>query len=342
MSWFCLSSSGQSRWRVAAITCTHVIFASTQSAIGIFWLIDWGLNLISLLTGAMASSQIDLSTPTPAPDTPFMQAVVAELAFPATQQYSDDERPASGAASGAAPGAAIGAAPDGLFDNDFGAGIAGNEGSVSPGGGPEGSPAETSDNGHSTDISSTSSKDRPNKIQVTSADRMGIGFDELEAHLEKVICLKCKYPIQEEYRARTWSKKGGQLQWICRVCNNIYSMLKKKLDMESLEEAGLQLNFINGANAEAFYKHAHEALGADETLNWQSIKELVIQDLSSRKISRESLVVSQEQLPLSVWATRGFDVEAIKAGGRRFPHPDFGEVWSTPLKTLNTETVTTA
>jgi hypothetical protein len=83
-------------------------------------------------------------------------------------------------------------------------------------------------------------------------------------------------------------------------------------------------------------------LGADETLNWQRIKELVIQDLSSRKISRESLVVSQEQLPLSVWATRGFDVEAIKAGGRRFPHPDFGEVWSTPLKTLNTETVTTA
>ena len=307
--------------------------------LGTFWLIDRGLNLLSLLTGAMAATQFDLTSQasTPAPDTPFMREVQEELAFPETQLYADAEVPALGAAN----------TGNDVFGDDSGAATTGNGVSVTPGDSPpsglygsEHDPADTpaSDNGNSSDIGSTSSRARPKKIQVSSADCMGIGFDELEA--SSVICLKCKYPIHEQYRARSWGKKNGQLQWICRVCNNVYSMVKKKLDMESLEEAGLELDFIKGDTAEAFYKHAHDVLG--DTVKWQDLKELICQDLSRRKISRDTLLVSQEQLPLPVWATRGFDVEAIQRGGRKFAHPDFGEVWSTPLKTVNTETVTMA
>ena len=195
-----------------------------------------------------------------------------------------------------------------------------------------------SDIGNSSDAGSTSSMARPKNITVSSADCIGIGFDQLVNMI--MICLKCKYPIDEKHRARCWGKKNGDVQWICRVCNNIYSMVKKRLDMDCLEEAGLQLHLVNGDTAVAFYKHAREVLG--DNVNWQDLKKLIIQDLLQRKIRRDSLQVSLEQLPLSVWATRGFDIEAIKKGGRKFAHPDFGEVWSTPLKTHCIENVTLA
>lgn len=181
---------------------------------------------------------------------------------------------------------------------------------------------------------------RPKTWNLTAGDMEGIGFDQIQS--APVICIKCKYPISEPFKARKFGKQGQGLTFVCRLCGNIISMVYRKLDIHNLDEAGLELSFLKGSEAESFFAQAQAAIGDSPTLQWEKLRECLIQHFVSRKVSRRSILVEEEQLPLSVWATRGFDVEAIKRGGRCFPHPDFGEVWTTPLKTISNEQVTIA
>jgi hypothetical protein len=181
---------------------------------------------------------------------------------------------------------------------------------------------------------------RPKTWNLTAGDMEGIGFDQINS--APVTCIKCKYPISEPFKARKFGKQGQNLTFVCRLCGNIISMVYRKLDIHNLDEAGMELSFLKGSEADSFFAQAKAAIGDSPTLQWDKLRECLIQHFVSRKISRRSILVEQEQLPLSVWATRGFDVEAIKRGGSCFPHPDFGEVWTTPLKTISHEQVTIA
>jgi hypothetical protein len=181
---------------------------------------------------------------------------------------------------------------------------------------------------------------RRKKWNLTAGDMEGIGFDQINS--VPVTCIKCKYPIAEPFKARKFGKQGQNVTFVCRLCGNIIQMVHRKLDINNLDEGGLELSFLKGSEVESFFAQAHAAIGDSPTLQWEKLRECLIQHFVSRKVSRRSILVEQEQLPLSVWATRGFDVEAIKRGGRCFPHPDFGEVWTTPLKTISNEQVTIA
>ena len=176
----------------------------------------------------------------------------------------------------------------------------------------------------------------PRHVTLTTADTVGIGFDQIDG--TKMTCIKCKYPVAEPFRAKKLGKQGDKsFKWICRVCNNVMTMVYKHLNVDSLEEAGMQLDFISGTDAESFFRQAHEACSDGKDLRWQTVREWVISLFITRKTTKDSVLVSEAQLPLSVWKQQGFDIEAIRRGGRRFPHPDFGEVWTTPLKTISTE-----
>lgn len=179
---------------------------------------------------------------------------------------------------------------------------------------------------------------RKMKLNLSAGDMIGVGFDQINRI--PVTCIKCKYPIAEPFKARKFGKQGDDPTFVCRLCGNILTMVYRKLDIHSLDEAGLELSFLKGREVDSFFAQAHAAIGPDETLEWGTLRECLIQHFVTRKVSKSSVVIDQRQLPLSVWATQGFDVEAIKKGGRCFPHPDFGEVWTTPLKTISHEQVT--
>jgi len=178
----------------------------------------------------------------------------------------------------------------------------------------------------------------PGHWQLSAMDMIGVGFGQIEE--VPVTCVKCKYPIAEPMRARKFGKQGGEPSFVCRLCGNIIAMVYKKLDINNLEESGLELSFLKGNEVESFFAQAKLSVGDDATLQWSKLRECLIRHFVERKVHRATNLISQEQLPLSVWAARGFDVEAIKRGKRCFPHPDFGEVWSTPLKTISHEQVT--
>lgn len=178
----------------------------------------------------------------------------------------------------------------------------------------------------------------PGHWNLSAMDMIGVGFEQIVS--VPVTCIKCKYPIAEPMRARKFGKQGADPTFVCRLCGNIIAMVYKKLDINNLEESGLELSFLKGCDVESFFCQAQKAIGDDATLQWSKLRECLIRHFVERKVHRATNLISQEQLPLSVWAARGFDVEAIKRGKRCFPHPDFGEVWATPLKTISHEQVT--
>lgn len=158
-----------------------------------------------------------------------------------------------------------------------------------------------------------------------------------------VLCVKCKYPVTDTFRARIWGKKKGEgsATFCCRTCNNVMSLVSKKLDSEEMALMDLDINSLPSSEAESFFQQVTKCLDADGNLSWAAIKKLLLEMFTNQKMkSVDTVSFSEEELPLSVWKTRGFDVTEIMQGGKKSPHPVFKEVWSVPLKTTKHDEVT--
>ncbi len=171
---------------------------------------------------------------------------------------------------------------------------------------------------------------------VDTRKNMQSQLDEVDS---RPLCVKCRYPVVDVFRARKWGKqKDTQLPtFCCRVCNNAMTQMSKNLNLAELEDAGLSLASLPAAEITAFYAKVYEQHGNNEELSWAALKELLIESLTQSRLSRSRVRMDNEELPLSVWKTRGFDIDQIQQSGTSSPHPVFGEVWSVPLRTKTTE-----
>ncbi len=173
---------------------------------------------------------------------------------------------------------------------------------------------------------------------VDTTKSMQAQLDEME---NRPLCVKCRYPVQNVFRARKWGKdKDSQLPtFCCRVCNSAMTQMSKKLNLAELDEAGLSLAALPASEIQAFYAKVYELHDENDEVSWSTLKELLIETLTQNRLSRSRVRMSNEELPLSVWQTRGFDIIKIQESGTRTSHPVFGEVWSVPLRTRDTEEV---
>lgn len=171
-----------------------------------------------------------------------------------------------------------------------------------------------------------------NKTSAVHAIKaMQAQLDEME---NRPLCVKCRYPVQDVFRARKWGKqKDSQLPtFCCRVCNSAMTQISKKLNLAELDEAGLSLAALPASEIQAFYAKVYELHGENDELSWSTLKELLIETLTQNRLSSSRVRMRDEELPLSVWQTRGFDIIKIQESGTRTSHPVFGEVWSVPLR----------
>lgn len=153
------------------------------------------------------------------------------------------------------------------------------------------------------------------------------------------LCVKCHYPVHEVFRAKVYGKKGNVPTLVCRKCNNAMTMLAKRVDVGKMGEAGLDIASFTEEEAETFFREAGRCVDESGALVWAALRNHVCATFTHRKMSSISISLSERELPLSVWAKKGFDVSLIQSSGKKCAHPVFGEVWSVPLKTTTQDEV---
>lgn len=153
------------------------------------------------------------------------------------------------------------------------------------------------------------------------------------------LCVKCRYPVSDVFRAKVYGKRGAVPTLICRTCNNAYTMLAKRLDLGKLGEAGLELSAFTAKETESFYRQAAKLGDDGVSLSWSGLKTLLTETFTERRVSSRNIALAEKELPLSVWERKGFSTAEIVSRGKKCAHPVFGEVWSVPLKTTTHEEV---
>ncbi len=171
------------------------------------------------------------------------------------------------------------------------------------------------------------------------------GSEEIRAQMEStqfVLCVKCTYPVRDMLKCRVWGKKRGTetATFCCRVCNNAMSLVSKKLDAEEMALEGLDITNLPDQDSKTFFQKVATCVDAEGNLRWADVKRLLLDMFTNQKMKSVDVVsFSEEELPLSVWKTRGFDIDQIVEGGKRSSHPVSKEVWSVPLKTTTHDEV---
>lgn len=146
---------------------------------------------------------------------------------------------------------------------------------------------------------------------------------------EKPICFQCAYPIKDIYRAIIRRKTKAQPEkWICRCCNCISTMVSRNIG--PLPE----LNTMSAGEQQAVYRDAQELMPDGAQLSWARLRGVIVNHLQKKLLQEDSVQVSEEALPLSVWEKQGYDIGLIEQFGESESHPIFGIVYKVPLKKI--------
>ena len=164
-----------------------------------------------------------------------------------------------------------------------------------------------------------------------------VGSASMQATLDVMedtpYCTKCSYPIEEILRAKLYGKQSGCPSFICRGCNCVIAMVGKHMDLDTLALKGMSFVDLQGTTqGEEFFRQAQQAADKHGRLCWSQIRELLITALTERRLKVVKVKFTDKELPLSVWATQGFNAEEIKRNGTKVDHPVFSDVYKAPLK----------
>ena len=146
---------------------------------------------------------------------------------------------------------------------------------------------------------------------------------------EKPLCFKCGYECKDVYRAVIRRKTKAQPEkWICRCCNCVSTMVSRKIG--SVPE----LNSMSEGEQQAIYRDASELMPGGAQLSWARLRGVIVKHLEQKLLQEDSVEVSEEALPLTVWEKRGYDIGLIEQFGDSERHPIFGLVYKVPIKKI--------
>lgn len=161
--------------------------------------------------------------------------------------------------------------------------------------------------------------------------------EQLKDAEKTAICVKCRMPITQLLRAKVWGKQSSSPRFICHTCNCVTTMVYKHLSVAQLEESGLGFVEMSDDDVASFYKDASKA--AEGGLKWQTIRDVMLKAFTDKRVASLKVAVAEEELPLSVWATRGYDTKMIEQYGKQVAHPVFPDVYSVPIRCTTREEV---
>ncbi|CAL1145392.1 unnamed protein product [Cladocopium goreaui] len=123
--------------------------------------------------------------------------------------------------------------------------------------------------------------------------------------------------------------------WQCKSCTNVYQILYRH--MGGLPESW---NNMTPESQVQFFKHAGSAIKcAPKNGRWSHVRSSLVSQMTHFHTEQRRIRCNREFLPLSVWATRGFDTKRIEANGEMREDKVFGEVWTAPLSTISDDDI---
>ena len=139
--------------------------------------------------------------------------------------------------------------------------------------------------------------------QEEEKDKMfveGMSLQELKTTHQE-FCNHCKQVTPDGPRNRV--TKEGHISTVCRVCHNVVTQLYKNLDLQALPSRGTDGGFLQESQ-EPSGEWWQTRIGKLKTLVEQTLVESEKQIVATR--------VQGKFLPLSVWQSKGYDVDQIK------------------------------
>ena len=70
-------------------------------------------------------------------------------------------------------------------------------------------------------------------------------------------------------------------------------------------------------------------------MNWRKIQGALVDTCCESEVHRQETAIKGKFLPLSVWASKGYDIEPIEAKGEWQPSDLFGKVYKVPVLQTN-------
>ena len=177
-----------------------------------------------------------------------------------------------------------------------------------------------------------------NSLEVVASKQHGLDVSQFGAPWEEVrklqasqMCKKCQLPVDISMCVQ--KNKGEQKSMmICRGCNATTTMLSRHLGSWPISP---YMALPQEAQV-AFFQKCSQAATQHGRLQYQNLRGHLSAVLVEREIETTKVKFTSKELPLTVWLTKGYTEDQVKAG-ESSTHPTLGEVWSFPLKEKSKE-----
>ena len=159
----------------------------------------------------------------------------------------------------------------------------------------------------------------------------GIGWKDLRETGQGAdqYCSTCKAHVDPAPEKRVFKK--GHHQWQCRTCHNVTTLLYKRMDMKNLQS----WKDLSEAQVQRFYQEAGKCLALGQRSCFGKIQGCLIDCVTQSEVHRQETNVKGEFLPLSVWASKGYNTEAIEAKAEKRKSDMFGHVYRVNVLSIN-------
>ena len=121
-------------------------------------------------------------------------------------------------------------------------------------------------------------------------------------------CSHCRMPVESD--PKTVIRKKGHQNLQCRTCHNVVSLLYRRLDMKNFDD----WKGLTPAQVETFFRKAGRCVNLQGNLDFEKIRGCLIDQISEVERHVQETKMKGKYLPLRVWKTQGYDVEAIERG----------------------------
>ena len=119
-------------------------------------------------------------------------------------------------------------------------------------------------------------------------------------------------------------RQHGKNKWHCTACNTLSQLLRRHLGSNDLE------GFDHAERAD-FFRATHENASSQGRYGWKCVRSSLVKSMTEKKITEEERRVSAEELPLSVWISRGFEKSVVLACPAK-EDPVLGQVYAVPIR----------
>ena len=159
----------------------------------------------------------------------------------------------------------------------------------------------------------------------------GIGWKDLRELGQGAdhYCSTCKAQVEPAPQKRVYKK--GHLQWQCRTCHNVTSLLYKRLDMKNLQP----WKDVSEAQVQRFFQEAGKCMALGQRSVFGKIQGCLTDCMTQSEVHRQETNVNGEFLPLSVWASKGYNTDPIEAKAEKRKSDLFGYVYRVNVLSIN-------